>query len=198
MDPQSLLALALFTVVATITPGGATTMVAASGAHFGLRRSLPLVGGIVIGMASMAAAAAAGLAAALLALPALQWLMKVAGTLYLLCLAWKIARAGAPRQAASTAAPATFLGGLWMLWHNPKGWAMTMGAAASFGAAAAGPLQLAVLLAFAFGVAATVSLLLWCLAGQVLARVVRGERQWRVVNGALALLLATSIAPMWF
>ena len=193
MDPQSLLALALFTVVATITPGGATTMVAASGAHFGLRRSLPLVGGIVIGMASMAAAAAAGLAAALMALPALQWLMKVAGTLYLLWLAWKIARAGAPRQTASTAAPATFLGGLWMLWHNPKGWAMTMGAAASFGAASGPPL-----LAVAFGMAATVSLLLWCLAGQVLARVVRGERQWRVVNGALALLLATSIAPMWF
>lgn len=197
MGLESLLPLILFTVVATITPGGATTMVAASGAHFGLRRSLPLVAGIAAGLASMAAAAAAGLAGALLALPSLQLLMKVAGTLYLLWLAWKISRTGAPRNTAATAAPASFGGGVWMLWHNPKGWAMTMGAAASFGALAAGPWQLAALLAAAFGVAAALSLTLWCLAGQLLSRVLRSERQWRMLNMALALILAASIAPMW-
>jgi threonine/homoserine/homoserine lactone efflux protein len=89
------------------------------------------------------------------------------------------------------------IGGIWMVWHNPKGWAMTMGAAASFGAIAAGPLHLAALLAAAFGIAAAISLLLWCLAGQLLARLLRGERQWRLLNIMLALLLAGSIAPMW-
>jgi threonine/homoserine/homoserine lactone efflux protein len=197
MGLESLLPLAVFTLVATITPGGATTMAAASGAHFGLRRSLPLVAGIAAGMASMAAAAAAGLAAALLAVPSLQLLMRVAGTLYLLWLAWRIGRAGAPRGMASTATPTTFIGGVWMLWHNPKGWAMTTGAAASFGATASGPLPLAALLAAAFGVAATVALLLWCVAGQMLARLLRSERQWRVLNIILALLLTASIAPMW-
>jgi threonine/homoserine/homoserine lactone efflux protein len=197
MGLESLLPLAVFTIVATITPGGATTMVAASGAHFGLRRSVPLVAGIAAGMASMAGAAAAGLAGALMAMPSLQLLMKVVGTLYLLWLAWKIGRAGTPRSMASTATPTTFVGGVWMLWHNPKGWAMTMGAAASFGAIAAGPLQLAALLAIVFGVAATASLTLWCLAGQLLARFLRSERQWRILNMVLALLLATSIAPMW-
>jgi threonine/homoserine/homoserine lactone efflux protein len=123
--------------------------------------------------------------------------MKVVGTLYLLWLAWKIGRAGTPRSMASTATPTTFVGGVWMLWQNPKGWAMTMGAAASFGAIAAGPLQLAALLAIVFGVAATASLTLWCLAGQLLARFLRSERQWRILNMVLALLLATSIAPMW-
>lgn len=197
LNLESLLALALFTLVATITPGGATTMVAASGAHFGLRRSLPLLAGIAAGLASMAAAAAAGLAGAMLAVPSLQWLMKVAGTLYLLWLAWKIGRARAPGRATAAATPATFIGGVWMLWHNPKGWAMTIGAAASFGAAAAGPLHLAALLAAAFGMAAVLSLLLWCLAGQVLARLLRSERQWRVLNAVLAVLLAASIVPMW-
>ncbi len=193
MGVESLPALALFVIVATITPGGATTMVAASGAHFGLRRSAPLVAGIACGLASMAAAAAGGLAAALLAVPSLQWLMKLGGTAYLLWLAWQIGRSGAPRGTASTARPATFIGGVWMLWHNPKGWAMTMGAAASFGAHEAG----AAVLAAAFGVAATLSLVLWCVAGEVLARRLRSARQWRVLNGALAVLLAASIVPMW-
>ena len=194
---ESLLPLALFTIVATITPGGATAMVAASGAHFGLRRSLPLVAGIAAGLASMAAAAAAGLAGALLALPSLQWLMKVVGTAYLLWLAVKIGHAGAPRGAASGAVPTTMIGGIWMVWHNPKGWAMTMGAAASFGAITAGPLHLAALLAAAFGIAAAASLVLWCMAGQLLARLLRSECQWRLLNIVLALLLAASIAPMW-
>ena len=197
MTLESLPPLLLFSIVATITPGGATTMVAASGAHFGFRRSLPLMTGIAAGMASMAAAAAAGLASALVALPSLQLLMKVVGSLYLLWLAWKISRAGAPRGMASAARPTTFIGGLWMLWHNPKGWAMTMGAAASFGALAAGPQQLAALLAMTFGVAALLSLILWCLAGQLLSRLLRNERQWRLLNIVLALLLTTSIAPMW-
>jgi len=197
MQFEAILALAVFALVATITPGGATTMVAASGAHFGMRRSAPLVAGIAAGLASMAAAAAAGLATVLLTLPSLQLAMKVLGTLYLLWLAWKIGRTGAPRSMAATARPASFLGGAWMLWHNPKGWAMTTGAAASFGAIAAGPLQLAVVLGVAFGVAATVSLVLWCLAGQMLARALRTERQWRAVNLALALLLALSILPLW-
>jgi threonine/homoserine/homoserine lactone efflux protein len=197
MDIASLFPLAVFTIVSTITPGGATTMVAASGAHFGLCRSLPLVAGIATGLASMAAAAAAGLASTLMAMPSLQLLMKASGTLYLLWLAWKVGRAGKPRDMAAAATPATFIGGAWMLWHNPKGWAMTMGAAASFGALAAGPVQLAALLAVVFGVAATLSLMLWCLAGQMLARMLRSDRQWRMLNMVLALLLAGSIAPMW-
>lgn len=194
---SSYLPLVLFTLVATITPGGATTMATASGAHFGVRRSLPLVAGIAVGAAAMAAAAAAGLASILVALPSLQLLMKFTGTLYLLWLALKIGRAGAPRNMASAHRPTSFAGGAWMLWHNPKAWAMTMGAAASFDAVAASPLHLAALLACAFGVAATFSLLLWCTAGQVLARLLRTERQWRMLNRLLALLLATSIVPMW-
>lgn len=197
MGLASLLPLALFVVTATITPGGATTMATASGVHFGLRRSLPLLSGIAVGLASMAAAAGCGLAGLLLALPTLQLVMKAAGSLYLLWLAWKIGHTGAPKSMATAAKPVTFVGGLWMLWHNPKGWAVTTGAAASFNAITAGPLQLAGMLALAFGIASSLSLLLWCVSGQVLARLLSSEIQWRVVNVTLACLLAGSIVPMW-
>jgi hypothetical protein len=40
-------------------------------------------------------------------------------------------------------------------------------------------------------------LLAWCSGGQVLARLLTTERQWRAVNIALALLLVASIIPMW-
>jgi len=194
---DAILPLVLFVVVSTITPGGATTLATASGAQFGFRRSVPLMAGIAAGLASLAAASAAGLAGLLLAAPSLQTAMRVAGSAYLLWLAWKIARSGRPNMNANMGVPTSFLGGAGLLWLNPKGWAMALGAAASFAALASGPIQLAFLLGTAFGLAAAMSLSLWCMAGLLLARMLRTERQWRVLNAVLGALLAASILPMW-
>ena len=198
MASDRVLPLILFVVVSTITPGGATTLATASGARFGFRRSVPLMAGITVGLASLAAAAAAGLAGLLLAAPSLQTAMRLAGSAYLLWLAWKIAGSGPPDLRTDIGVPTSLLGGACLLWLNLKGWAMALGAAASFAALGSGPLQLAVLLGSAFGLAAAVSLSLWCLAGLLLARLLRTARQWRVLNAVLGLLLVMSIVPMWW
>jgi threonine/homoserine/homoserine lactone efflux protein len=194
---DQILPLILFAAVATVTPGGATTLATASGVHFGFRRSLPLVAGIALGLAAMAGAAAIGLASLLIALPSLQLAMKGLGSLYLLWLAWRIGTSGPPRAASDFARPTSFIAGMWLLWVNPKGWAMTSGAALSFAALANGPSELAMLLAAAFGIAAIVSLSLWCVLGQLLARLLRTDLQWRATNMLLGVLLALSILPMW-
>jgi threonine/homoserine/homoserine lactone efflux protein len=187
----------LFAAVATVTPGGATTLATASGVHFGFRRSIPLMAGIAVGLGLMAAAASIGLASLLLAMPSLQWAMKAVGSLYLLWLAWRIGTSGPPRLKTELAKPTSFLAGIWLLWVNPKGWAMTSGAALSFAALAQEPSQLALLLGSIFATAAILSLSLWCLAGQLLARLLRADWHWRVTNILLAVLLALSIIPMW-
>lgn len=198
MSLEALLPLFLFVFVSTITPGGATTLATASGAHFGFRRSIPLIAGIALGLASMAACAAAGLAGLLLAMPSLQLAMKAIGSMYLLWLAARILGSGPPHAQATLAKPSSFIGGVWVLWYNPKGWAMTIGAAASFAALANGPTGLALLLGVTFGVFAVLSLSLWCAAGLLLARLLRTDGQWRALNIALGLLLAASIVPIWF
>lgn len=197
MLPETILPLVIFALVSSITPGGATTMATVSGAHFGFRRSLPLMAGIAAGLASMAAAAAVGLASVLQAVPSLQLVLKAGGSAYLLWLAWKVGHSGPPRFDAELARPTSFVGGMWLLWFNPKAWAMTLGAAASFATLASGPARLSVLLALAFGFAATVSVSFWCTLGTLMARLIRTEAQWRVVNIALGFLLALSILPMW-
>lgn len=198
MTVDTIAPLLVFAAVATLTPGGATTLATASGAQFGFRRSIPLMAGLALGLASLAAAAAAGLASILLAAPSLQIAMKVAGSVYLLWLAWKIGHSGPPNLRPGTAtAPATVLSGACLLWLNPKGWTMALGAAAAFTMLADGPLRLAVLLGGALGLAACASLALWCVAGVVLARQFKTRRQWQVLNAALGLLLAASIIPMW-
>lgn len=188
--------LLVFALVATGSPGGATAMATISGVNFGFRRSLPLMSGIAAGLASMAALAGLGLGGLLSAHPSLALGMKVLGSAYLLWLAWQTARRGAPHLSAS-ARPNGFLAGVWMLWHNPKGWAMTTGAAATFVALASSPTHLGVLLGAVFGGLALLSLSLWCAAGLVLTRIIRSDRQWRRLNASLGLLLALSVVPVW-
>lgn len=118
----------------------------------------------------------------MLAAPSLQLSMKLAGTAYLFWLAWKIGRSGPPHQQPQLASPLGFLGAAGMLWMNPKAWAMTTGAGASFAGLVDHPMELAVLLGAAFGLAASVSLTIWCLAGLVLARLLRTTTQWHTVN----------------
>lgn len=190
------LPLILFAVVSTFTPGAATTLATASGAHFGFRRSVPLMVGAALGLASMAAAAAAGLASILLTWPSLHFAMKALGSAYLLWLALRIARSGAPR-AKDADTPTSLIGGLLVLWQNPKAWAMTMGAAASFSALASGPAHLALILSLTFGATASISLVIWCLTGQMLARALRSDWQWNALNVTLGLLLVLSVIPMW-
>jgi threonine/homoserine/homoserine lactone efflux protein len=197
---RSILPLFLFVAIATLTPGGATMLATASGGRFGFVRSIPLMLGIALALASLAAVAALGLGRLLLAMPVLQTTVKALGSAYLLWLAWRIARSGRPNAGNASngpARPTTLIGGFLLLWLNPKSWAMTVGAAASFTLLASSPSQLALLLGTAFGLAACISLALWCALGMLLARILRTPLHWRILNLAMGTLLAASVIPTW-
>ncbi|TCQ97258.1 hypothetical protein EDF70_1134 [Neorhizobium sp. JUb45] len=113
-------------------------------------------------------------------------------------LATTIARSGPPHLNSGPLRPTGFVGAVWLVWYNTKAWAVTIGAAASFAMLAASPVHLGVLLGVSFTVGAVVSLSLWCLAGLLLARLLKTDGQWRVLNITLGLLLAVPIVQMWF
>lgn len=156
-----LLSVVLFVFVATFSPGGATTLATASGAQFGLRRSLPLLLGIAAGLSTLAVAASLGLAGVLFRVPHVELVVRLLGTAYLLWLAWGIARSGRPGS-TSLARPRRFVAGVLLLWSNPKAWAMTLSAAGAFARGAGGRGGLALLLGGAFLTCSGLSLLAWC------------------------------------
>lgn len=195
---ELLVSLIVFAGVATATPGGATTLATASGAQFGFTRSVPLIAGIVTGLASLAATAGGGLGTMVQSVPELQAGLRITGSAYLLWLAWTIGRLGAPASRKVTAAsPIGFFKGLLLLWLNPKGWTMALAAASAYAGLSDNPLRLAVLLGAVFGLAATLSLTLWCMGGRWLSCVLKTEMQWRIANVTLGLMLAASVVPMW-
>ncbi len=196
--PELLVSLATFALVATLSPGGATTLATASGLRFGLRRSLPLIAGIALGLGSLVALVSTGLGAAVLAYPALVTALRLIGTAYFLWLAWRIAKQGAPKTAAgSPGKPMGLVTGCLLLWANPKGWSMAVATAAGFAGLANSPLVLALVLGGVFLATASFSLTLWCTAGAWLGRILSSERQWRSVNLLLAALLLASVLLLW-
>lgn len=198
INSDLLVSLIAFALIGTITPGGATVLIAASGARFGFRSSVPLLAGIVIGLASLVALAGAGIGTLLQSAPTLQLLMRIVGSAYLLWLAWKITQLGAPNlEAGSASRPEGVLSGLVLLWMNPKGWTMALGASAAYSELTSNPTSLALVLGVVFAVASTLALTFWCASGLMLSRTLKTEKQWRILNMILAALLALSVVPMW-
>ena len=100
---EILISLVAFAVVSTISQGGATTLATASGVQFGLLRSVPLLAGISLGLGILIGVVAGGVGSLILARPDLQVWLRIAGSAYLLWLAWIIGRLGPPDHNARTA-----------------------------------------------------------------------------------------------
>jgi threonine/homoserine/homoserine lactone efflux protein len=101
--PDQIWALVMFALVATGSPGGATTLATASGARFGYGRSFPLILGVALALAGLVAVSGAGLAATLQAAPVLELSVKAVGSIYLIWLAARIGLAGSPSRARRAA-----------------------------------------------------------------------------------------------
>ena len=87
--------------------------------------------------------------------------------------------------------------GIALLWLNSKGWTMALAASATYASLGTNPASLAALLGAVFGIAAALSLLLWCACGLLLAHTQRATAAWRAVNAVLGAALAASVVPIW-
>ena len=91
---ETWIALIGFSFASSVTPGPNNILLWASGASFGLRRTLPHVAGTALGIGAMALLVTAGSSVVAGAIPGLATLMKVGGSAYLLYLAVRVARSG--------------------------------------------------------------------------------------------------------
>jgi len=88
-----------YTFVMSITPGPNNVMLTASGARFGMRRSLPHLLGISTGFNLQLLAVCAGLSVLFSRWPALQTLLSLLGAGYLVFLGWQLLRSELPKSA---------------------------------------------------------------------------------------------------
>ncbi len=194
MTPDMLLALAGFAFVTSVTPGPNNIMLMASGANFGLARTLPHLLGVALGFVIMALVLGAGLVGAIAAVTWLSPALKAAAVVYMLWLAWKIARAGPPTPGAPPGRPLTLLQAAAFQWVNPKVWAMALTALGGWAPGGEAGAVLAV--ALVFGAVNLPSVAVWVLAGRSLAGWLARPARLRAFNIMMALLLLASLVPI--
>lgn len=197
--PEQLLAFSLFTLAGAVTPGPNNTISTLSGATFGFRKTLPQMIGVTFGYPMMLAALGLGLGKVFEVLPWLHGAMRYVGAAFLLYLAWKLVRANAP-QSAGSARPVGFFEAFFFQWLNPKAWSIALGAIAAFttpGSPTPAFLWEVAIFTFVSAIVTFPSLVLWCLFGVAISRMLKDDRKRRIFNYSLAVILVLSIAVLF-
>jgi len=185
------LALAVFVFAGLFSPGPNVILITASGARFGMRRSLPHVAGVVVGVGITSALTGVGIGALLLAQPELTLVLKILAATWILWMAWRLATASRRPRAAERDRPFTFIEAVLFQWVNPKVWAIALAAASGYSAGLP-PAQEAARLAMAFSGLNLFVCLFWSSAGTLLAYLLNTPRAWAIFTLVMAVLLAAS------
>lgn len=192
--PELLGALALFAFASSITPGPNNAMLMASGANYGLVRTLPHLAGVVLGFAVLLLAVGFGLGGLFTAVPHAQTVLKALGVAYLVWLAWKIATASGMGEGGAARRPFTFLQAAGFQWVNPKAWTMAIGVAAAYvpQQGGASDMLLAGLVVFLISIPSAAA---WAGSGVALRQLLERPGALKLFNWTMAALLLASLTP---
>ena len=188
-------ALAAFAFVASITPGPNNVMLWASGLNFGLRRTLPHMFGIAAGFMTLLLATALGIGALFQEWPWLSPALRIAGSAYLLYLAYRVATAGRTSE-KNAGRPFSFFEAAAFQYLNPKAWVMGITAAGTFIPSGAPLVASALLLTAVFAVIAFPCITVWAAGGTAMGRLFDDQKRRRQVNLVLALLLVATVVAI--
>lgn len=190
MDTDTLLALTGFALASVWTPGPNNVMLAASGATFGWRRSVPHAMGVALGFPLMLFLICLGLGQVFERSEVMRAVLAWGGFAVMLWLSWRIATAG-PAKRGSRSRPLNFLEATGFQWINPKAWVMAIGAAATY-ASGADPVLEATIAAGIFVLAGLTSSQGWLIFGTGIGQLLGTGLRLRLFNGAMGALLAVS------
>ncbi len=196
MTTDLILALIAFALISSITPGPNNLMLMASGANFGLKRTVPHMLGVSIGFVFMVVLVGAGLVQVFDAWPVSYTVLKAASVAYLLYLAWKIgSNRKAPKGAKTGSKPMSFLQAAAFQWVNPKAWSMALTALGAY-APPAPSLTDIVVVAGIFGLTNLPAISTWVMIGQQMSRFLNTPRRLRIFNITAGLLLVATLYPI--
>ena len=186
-----LLPLMSYCLVMSATPGPNNIMLATTGANFGGRGALPVILGIQAGLFVQSLLMCAGLGSVFMAYPIAQQVLRFAGSLYLVFLAWKLS--GASVGTAHAPKPVSFTQAAAFQALNPKSWVKAITVASVFMPAGHNMLGNALLVAVIGTLVGAPCSFMWAWFGVSFRRLLKDPTKQRVFNltmGAILLVLA--------
>ncbi len=153
--------------------------------------------GITVGFPTMLAALGLGLDQVFATWPQIHYVLKIAGTAYLLYFAYRIATSTAPTDATATAQPLSFIQAMVFQWVNPKAWVVGLSAFATFTTVGQMGWADIVLICAVFFIVSFPSVGVWCLFGTSIRRYLKSPAHLAIFNYVMGGLLAASVLLLY-
>jgi len=181
-------------IAVSITPGMCMTLAMSLGMSVGLRRTLWMMSGELVGVGVVAIASVVGVAVVMLQFPQLFVVLKLIGGIYLVYLGIQLWRSRGKMAVCSTSSmgisrKALALQGFVTAVANPKGWAFFIALLPPF-IDASKPLimQLVILVSIILSIE-FLSLLLYALGGSSLRKLLQEEKHVKTLNRIAGVLM---------
>jgi threonine/homoserine/homoserine lactone efflux protein len=191
-----LVSVAIFSFVTSVSPGPNNAFLLSSGANFGLKKSLPYLNGIMVGLTGMMVALGAGLGVVFTTLPVVYQILKWVGFAYIVYLATLIVRSTS-KSDTGEAQYIGFVKATTFQFVNPKAWVVVGSFMATMVPVDAG-LGATIFVCLLFLVFTYPGAFLWAVAGQVLKEWLSNPLRRRIFNIVSAVLLVLSMVPVLF
>ncbi|OOG22680.1 lysine transporter LysE [Thioalkalivibrio denitrificans] len=196
MSLDILVALTAYALVMTITPGPNNILLFASGLAFGLRRTVWHMAGILLGVLLQIGLVGVGLGVLLTREPAVQVVLKLVGSIYML---WLTRKLWGTRewQTMETARPIRFHEAAVFQFVNPKAWLMATTVIAAFVPPGEHYAERVLIAGLVFTAVALPCICLWAGSGGALRVWIQDPVVLWKVNRAMAVLAAATVILFW-
>ncbi|WP_070970052.1 LysE family translocator [Vibrio sonorensis] len=189
-------AMAMFAFVGAVTPGPVNILATSTAAQKGLKSAMAHVLGASVAYALVVLISGLMMGELLKLLPKLEGYLKLAGSAFLLYLAWKIFRAPAEKIGASKDSSGLWSGSLAQL-LNPKAWLVAGSGVSLY---VIGQSNETMMLAFFTWISLVVCLVgigVWALLGHAMSGWLNNQKRQRLFNCAMSLMLVLSVSTIW-
>ena len=195
MHPE-ILSLSLFMFVTSCSPGPNNVVASHSGFNHGIKKSIPLMLGVIFGFTTMLAIVNFGLINIFNIYPMIQKILIVTGTIFLIYLAYKISFSKSPDN-KNDLKPVNFTETFLYQFLNPKGVIVAVIAVSTYTESGINFINYSLwMLGIAF-LFAIISIIFWTFLGKFMRKFATNDKYIKYFNYVMSVLLLLSIITFY-
>ena len=196
MHPE-ILSLSLYMFVTSCSPGPNNVVASHSGFNHGIKKSIPLMLGVIFGFTTMLAVVNFGLINIFNIYPIIQKILIGTGTIFLIYLAYKISFSRSSKENENLK-PVNFTETFLYQFLNPKGVIVAIIAVSNYTESGSNFISYSIwMLSIAF-IFAIISIIFWTLLGKFMRKFATNEKFIKWFNYVMSTLLISCIATFYY
>ena len=196
MHPE-ILSLSLYMFVTSCSPGPNNVVASHSGFNHGVKKSIPLMLGVIFGFTTMLAVINFGLINIFNIYPVIQKILIGTGTIFLIYLAYKISFSKTSKENENLK-PVNFVETFLYQFLNPKGVIVAIIAVSNYTESGSNFINYSIwMLSIAF-IFAIISIIFWTLLGKFMRKFATNEKFIKLFNYVMSTLLISCIASFYY